>query len=108
MAPHTYTTCPFRAGPQQESKDSSCTTFVIRGEDHTLGNALRYVVAKNPKTEFCGYSIHHPSDNKVHLRIQAERQESAKAVLKESLSLLTVRRVSPDSLIHALQTHNLI
>lgn len=58
-------------------------------EDHTLGNALRYVIMKkyvqhfgsvklrastltlqSPDVEFCGYSIPHPSDPKMNIRIQ--------------------------------------
>jgi DNA-directed RNA polymerases I and III subunit RPAC2 len=50
--------------------DETCLTFVIRGEDHTLGNALRYVLMKNPDVEFCGYSIPHPSDDFVNIRVQ--------------------------------------
>ena len=26
--------------------DVTCVTFVLRGEDHTLGNALRYIIMK--------------------------------------------------------------
>ena len=32
--------------PVQDCDDDSCMTFVFTGETHTLGNALRYVVAK--------------------------------------------------------------
>lgn len=28
--------------PDDDSADQSCRTFVIHGEDHTLGNSLRY------------------------------------------------------------------
>ena len=45
----------------------------------------RYYAAKNPKTEFAGYSIPHPSENKMQLRIQTKKSESAKEVLIESL-----------------------
>jgi len=58
-------------------------TFQIHDEDHTLGNALRYIIMKkfvypvvgvdvngSPDVEFCGYSIPHPSEPKLNLRIQ--------------------------------------
>ncbi|CAH7687937.1 DNA-directed RNA polymerase III subunit C19 [Phakopsora pachyrhizi] len=48
----------------------SSITFSIKEEDHTLGNSLRYVIMKNPDVEFCGYSLPHPSEDKLHLRIQ--------------------------------------
>eukprot|EP01137_Pigoraptor_chileana_P007181 Opistho-2@3489 len=50
----------------------TCATFVLHDEDHTLGNALRYMIMKNPDVEFCGYSIPHPSETKIHLRIQTK------------------------------------
>lgn len=45
-------------------------SFSIEQEDHTLGNSLRYFINKNPDVEFCGYTIPHPSEAKMHLRIQ--------------------------------------
>ncbi|RVX68054.1 DNA-directed RNA polymerases I and III subunit RPAC2 [Exophiala mesophila] len=49
---------------------SHAASFQIEKEDHTLGNALRYFVNKNPDVEFCGYTIPHPSETKMHIRIQ--------------------------------------
>lgn len=51
-------------------EDETCVTFVLHEEDHTLGNALRYMIAKNPDVSFCGYSIPHPSEHKINMRIQ--------------------------------------
>ncbi|KNG52596.1 cell cycle control protein cwf14 [Stemphylium lycopersici] len=48
----------------------TAASFQFDGEDHTLGNALRYIIHKNPDVEFCGYSIPHPSEAKMNLRIQ--------------------------------------
>lgn len=52
------------------SEDGTAASFQIVDEDHTLGNSLRYVIMKNPEVEFCGYSIPHPSENKMNIRIQ--------------------------------------
>lgn len=64
------------------SEDLTAVTFQIHDEDHTLGNALRYIIMKkfvnlylagvndSPDVEFCGYSIPHPSEPKLNLRIQ--------------------------------------
>jgi len=48
----------------------TAASFEFIGEDHTLGNALRYMIMKNPEVEFCGYSIPHPSEPKMNVRIQ--------------------------------------
>jgi DNA-directed RNA polymerase subunit L len=65
----------------------TAATFQFEGEDHTLGNALRYIIMKkfvswqwslgllltltsSPEVELCGYSIPHPAEAKMNLRIQ--------------------------------------
>ncbi|KAL1742287.1 DNA-directed RNA polymerase [Schizophyllum fasciatum] len=48
----------------------SAATYQIYDESHTLGNALRWMIMKNPKVEFCGYSAPHPSENVINVRIQ--------------------------------------
>uniref|UniRef100_A0A670K5I3 DNA-directed RNA polymerases I and III subunit RPAC2 n=1 Tax=Podarcis muralis TaxID=64176 RepID=A0A670K5I3_PODMU len=55
-----------------DGTDKNCFTFVLHNEDHTLGNSLRYMIMKNPEVEFCGYSITHPSERKINLRIQTK------------------------------------
>jgi len=45
-------------------------TFVLGNEDHTLGNALRHVLIQNSKIAFAGYSVPHPSEPLVHIRVQ--------------------------------------
>ncbi len=70
------------------STDPSCVTFVFENEDHTLGNSLRFVLLKNKKVEFCGYTIPHPSEAKMHLRLQCVPPHTAKDVLREALEML--------------------
>merc|ERR1712071_177301 len=48
----------------------SSRTFAIGNEDHTLGNALRHVLMNNSKVGFAGYSVPHPSEPVVHIRVQ--------------------------------------
>lgn len=57
--------------------DGTAASFQIIDEDHTLGNALRYMIMKNEDVEFCGYSIPHPSENKLNIRIQTYGKMSA-------------------------------
>ncbi|KAL7474551.1 hypothetical protein ACHAW6_000523 [Cyclotella cf. meneghiniana] len=45
-------------------------TFVLGDEDHTLGNALRHVLIRDPRVSFAGYCVPHPSEPVVHLRVQ--------------------------------------
>ncbi|XP_046487226.1 DNA-directed RNA polymerases I and III subunit RPAC2 isoform X1 [Neodiprion pinetum] len=47
-------------------------TFVFQDEGHTLGNALRSIIAQYPDVQFCGYTVPHPAETKMHFRIQAK------------------------------------
>lgn len=49
---------------------------MFQNEDHTLGNVLRVVLAGHPDVEFVGYTIPHPSDNKMNLRLQTSTKKS--------------------------------
>ena len=63
-----------------------CVAFAGR-EGHTLGNALRFVVMSDPQTEFAGYSIVHPSETFMNLRVQT-REENTNETLKRGLDNL--------------------
>ena len=68
------------------SIDDYTKTFTLNDEDHTLANALRYLIMKNPDIIFCGYTIPHPSENKVNLRIQTNKQVTALEALEKGLN----------------------
>jgi len=52
------------------SSGETCRTYVFHKENHTMGNCLRTMLLKNPQVEFAGYTIPHPSEEVMHLRIQ--------------------------------------
>lgn len=61
-----------------------------RDEDHTLGNALRHVLMQNAEVDFCGYSVPHPSEPKMNLRLQTTGV-CPRPYLRLRLSMLGVR-----------------
>ncbi|KAL2217145.1 DNA-directed RNA polymerase [Thermoascus aurantiacus ATCC 26904] len=63
----------------------TAASFQFEGEGHTLGNALRYMIMKNPAVEFCGYTIPHPSESKMNLRIQTYDSTTAIEALEKGL-----------------------
>ncbi|OLN81490.1 DNA-directed RNA polymerases I and III subunit RPAC2 [Colletotrichum chlorophyti] len=65
----------------------TAASFEFIDEGHTLGNALRYIIMKNPDVEFCAYSIPHPSEAKMNLRIQTY-DGTAVAALQKGLKEL--------------------
>ena len=68
-----------------KSKDN-CRTFVFKGETHTLGNALKNVILLNPQVIFCGYSMPHPAEDQMLLRIQSVEGLSAVDALRKGLT----------------------
>ncbi|KAL2108222.1 hypothetical protein VUR80DRAFT_4114 [Thermomyces stellatus] len=60
----------------------TAASFEFLEEGHTLGNALRWVVMKNPDVEFCAYTIPHPSEAKMNVRIQTYEGAAVDALQK--------------------------
>ncbi|EGD77885.1 hypothetical protein PTSG_09519 [Salpingoeca rosetta] len=75
-------------------EDPQSATFVIANEDHTLGNSLRWILNRDPRVDFCGYSQPHPSDKLIKLRVQpkpveeGEEPVDATEVLRDALKNL--------------------
>ena len=61
----------------QQGEAEAAATFILGDEDHTLGNAVRHVIMQTEGTEFCGYSIPHPSEPYVHIRVQTDGSTGA-------------------------------
>ncbi|KAJ3551834.1 hypothetical protein NM688_g4480 [Phlebia brevispora] len=85
--------------------DLSAATYQIHDESHTIGNSLRWMLMKNPKVEFCGYSVPHPSENHIHIRIQMYDNLSSLTALLQALDDLealcdTVEDAYQESLAH--------
>ncbi|CBF70983.1 DNA-directed RNA polymerase I and III 14 KDA polypeptide [Aspergillus tetrazonus] len=66
----------------------TAASFQFEGEGHTLGNALRFAIMKNPEVEFCGYTIPHPSESKMNIRIQTYDSTTAVEALEKGLDTL--------------------
>jgi DNA-directed RNA polymerase I and III subunit RPAC2 len=65
-------------------------TFAIGNEDHTIGNSLRHVLLQNANVDFAGYSVPHPSEPVVHIRVQTSQRSQMSAIhaLKDSCQTL--------------------
>ncbi|RDL35054.1 RBP11-like subunits of RNA polymerase [Venustampulla echinocandica] len=59
---------------------ATAASFEFQKEDHTLGNALR------PEVEFCGYSIPHPSEEVMNIRIQTYEGTTAVEALEKGFN----------------------
>eukprot|EP00389_Voromonas_pontica_P018315 GDKH01028809.1.p1 GENE.GDKH01028809.1~~GDKH01028809.1.p1 ORF type:complete len:112 (-),score=9.18 GDKH01028809.1:72-407(-) len=93
-------------GNPPSSLESASSTFVLHEHGHTLANAVRYMCMKHPDIEFAAYSMPHPSEEIVNLRIQTTGRPAAE-ILRESVK--NVRRVTKHisrEFNHALAQHD--
>ncbi|KAI6179768.1 RNA-pol-L-2 domain-containing protein [Aphelenchoides besseyi] len=58
--------------PADYNRDPTVLTVVFTGEDHTMSNLLKHVIAPMPGVEFVGAGETHPLENRMILRIQTE------------------------------------
>ncbi|CAB9514489.1 I and III subunit RPAC2 [Seminavis robusta] len=65
-------------------------TFVIGDEDHTIGNSARHILMQDARVAFAGYSVPHPSEPIMHVRIQCKADSGCTAMdaLKDSCQTL--------------------
>ena len=70
-----------------DAEDESARTFIFRDEDHTLGNSLRHVLMRHTDTDFAGYSVPHPSEPLMNVRLQTSGRP-AMQVMDEGLGQL--------------------
>ncbi|KAF4634597.1 hypothetical protein G7Y89_g3490 [Cudoniella acicularis] len=80
----------------------TAASFEFKKEDHTLGNSLRYIIMKNPQVEFCGYSIPHPSEELMNIRIQTYEGTAAVDALEKGFNdLIDLCDIVADKFISA-------
>ncbi|OAQ70441.1 DNA-directed RNA polymerase I and III polypeptide [Pochonia chlamydosporia 170] len=84
----------------------TAASFEFIDEGHTLGNALRYIIMKNPDVEFCAYAIPHPSEPKMNIRIQTYEGNAVDALKKGLADLQDVCDVVADEFWTKRQAFN--
>ena len=65
---------------QDNDEGNFTCTYSFTGEDHTLGNLLRYALMKDPETLFSGYSVPHPSEDLMNIRLQTHTNKTEKVL----------------------------
>eukprot|EP00727_Mastigamoeba_balamuthi_P012528 m51a1_g7899 putative dna-directed rna polymerases iv and v subunit 11-like (121) ;mRNA; f:123213-123806 len=55
---------------ETEQKMMNAGTFMIRQEDHTLGNLLKMQLLRDPNVLFAGYRKPHPLEHYILLKVQ--------------------------------------
>ena len=78
-------------------------TFVFYNEGHTIGNPIRTIMMQQEGVEFCGYSVPHPVEAKMHLRVQTTGESATKALIKGFRTLEHICDVIGDRYEEALK-----
>jgi DNA-directed RNA polymerases I and III subunit RPAC2 len=66
--------------------EGGASTFCIGDEDHTLANALRHILMNDASNvEFAGYSVPHPSEPVVQIRVQTIPKPQGRKLAVRSL-----------------------
>lgn len=86
--------------------DDTCATFCIENEGHTLANPLRFLMMKNKNVSYCSYSIPHPSESKVLLRVQTNQGSAMEALKKGLEDLIDVSDHMATCFQYSLQMDN--
>ena len=85
----------------KEDGEFNCT-YSFRNEDHTLGNMLRYMLMKDSNTLFCGYSIPHPSEDLMNIRLQTKKDNTNKLMAKAMDNILEISDILSNKFQKAL------
>ncbi|XKL66965.1 hypothetical protein PGB90_010385 [Kerria lacca] len=90
----------------QDEKDLM-RNFKLENEDHTLGNLLTYILNRMPETEFCAYSIQHPTENVLYLRLKVKKGNDVNEVFKNGvIELKKALDIVEDKFIKAMGIYN--
>ena len=75
-----------RAGGGSSNTPSAFeATYALEDEDHTLGNCLRFQLNKNPAVALAGYSVPHPMERKVNVRVQTIAPVTTDGAMRDAL-----------------------
>jgi DNA-directed RNA polymerase I and III subunit RPAC2 len=86
-----------------EGDSEFSSTYIFGNEDHTLGNALRYLLIQKSAVDFCGYSVPHPYEPKMNVRLQTRGAKSIDVLHSGLKDLEVTADLLEDSFKAALQ-----
>ncbi len=68
----------------------SSATYVVKDEGHTLGNSLRNQLMKDPRVNLCGYTVPHPMESIIKMRLQTNSSDvHSTLALKDGLEAIS-------------------
>ena len=94
-----------KAAHDSEEGNYNCT-YSFNGEDHTLGNLLRYILMKDSETMFAGYSVPHPSEDTMNVRLQTHIMKTDRVLNKAFGRISKIADILTDKYTNALNSYD--
>eukprot|EP00761_Pharyngomonas_kirbyi_P014291 gb/GECH01014321.1/.p1 GENE.gb/GECH01014321.1/~~gb/GECH01014321.1/.p1 ORF type:complete len:126 (+),score=34.57 gb/GECH01014321.1/:1-378(+) len=66
----------------------NAANFLIRKEDHTLGNIVRMQLLKNEDVRFAGYKMAHPLEHQIEVTVETSEDSDPRTALERSIDSL--------------------
>ncbi|GFE54443.1 RNA polymerase small subunit [Babesia ovis] len=76
-------------------------TFSIENEDHTLGNTMRTLLVEREDVVFAGYSVPHPMQPEVNIRIQTTGKPAVNVFMECLDELVEICDLLTDAFVQA-------
>ncbi|KAK1442544.1 hypothetical protein BgAZ_300620 [Babesia gibsoni] len=76
-------------------------TFSIENEDHTIGNTMRTLLVERKDVVFAGYSVPHPMQPEVSIRIQTTGVPAVKVFFESLDTLAEICDILTDAFVEA-------
>eukprot|EP00478_Filoreta_tenera_P005820 GABV01007189.1.p1 GENE.GABV01007189.1~~GABV01007189.1.p1 ORF type:complete len:101 (+),score=25.79 GABV01007189.1:70-372(+) len=64
---------------------TDAASFIIRKEDHTLGNLVRMKLLRDERVIFAGYKVPHPLKYDLIIKLRTTKDHNPVDVMKENL-----------------------
>ena len=71
-----------------DTRRQNASTIMIQGQDHTLGNVIRYKLLKDNRVRFAGYKKPHPLEERIEVRVQTNGESKPEDAVKEACTNL--------------------
>ena len=67
-----------------DTRVQNAATIIVLQQDHTLGNALRCQLLKQPNVRFAGYKKPHPLEEKIEIKVHTDGVVKPEQAAKDS------------------------
>jgi len=74
---------------QKDTKIKDAASFIVRKEDHTLGNVVRMQLLRDKDILFAGYRMPHPLEHNIVIKIQTTQNSTPMKALENAIGDLT-------------------